>query len=59
MKKQSYIFLGILSLTFISIVCIHFNNDHKECFDLKEQKVLQDGTVVKVEKHICNEKYNF
>lgn len=59
MKKQIYIFFSILSFAFISVVFIHFNNDHKECFDLKEQKVLQDGTVVKIEKHICNEKYNF
>ena len=59
MKKQIYIILSILSFAFISVVFIHFNNDHKECFVLKEQSELQDGTVVKVEKHICNEKYNF
>jgi hypothetical protein len=52
-------FVVILFLI-MALVFIKNSNDHGECSQIQETKTLNNGsTVVRTNKHVCKEKYNF
>ena len=59
MKRNIFIIGFILIVTISVLTFIHFSNDHKECFTEISTETDSNGNVVKEEKHICKEKYNF
>jgi hypothetical protein len=59
MKKNIFILGSFLIVTLSVLTFIHFSNDHLECHTDISTKIDSNGNVVKEEKHICNEKYNF
>ncbi len=59
MKRIIFILGLILVSTISALTFIHFSNDHEECFTEISTKIDSNGNVVKEEKHICSEKYNF
>ncbi|WP_275154284.1 hypothetical protein [Elizabethkingia meningoseptica] len=55
-------FIAVISvlviLTISSLMFIRLNNDHKECSTETIISKNNKGEEIKVEKHICKEKYN-
>lgn len=61
MSKPRFIMVisGIVILTISTLTFIKLNNDHKECSTETIFSKNKKGEEIKVEKHICKEKYNF
>jgi methionine synthase II (cobalamin-independent) len=59
MKKNILILGSILTLGISILFFIHFSNDHEECETIIDTVVDSNGNSVKIEKHICKEKFNF
>jgi hypothetical protein len=61
MNKLKFIMVisGIVILTILTLTFIRRNNDHKECSTETTISKNNKGEEIKVEKHICKEKYNF
>ena len=61
MNKQKYLMVigGIVILTISTLIFIRLNNDHKECSTETVFAKNNKGEEIKVEKHICKEKYSF
>jgi hypothetical protein len=61
MNKPKFIMVisGIVILTISTLTFIKLNNDHKECSTETMFSKNNKGEEIKVEKHICKEKYNF
>ncbi len=61
MSERKFVVLitSILIITVSTLIFVRNNNDHKECTN--EITILPNnkGEKVKVDKHICKEKYNF
>lgn len=61
MNKPKFIMVisGIVILTISTLIFIRLNNDHKECSTETIFSKNNNGDEIKVEKHICKEKYSF
>ncbi len=60
MSKVKFIAVisGIVILTISALAFIRLNNDHKECLTETTISKNNNGEEIKVERHICKEKYN-
>lgn len=57
--KLIMVISGIVILTISILTFIRLNNDHKECSTETTFSKKNNSEKIKVEKHICKEKYNF
>lgn len=51
--------ISIFLIAIVLLIFMHYENDHKDCKNSTEYSVLKDGTKIRTEKHICNERLNF
>jgi hypothetical protein len=60
MSKSKFIAVisGIVIFAISTLTFIRLNNDHKECSTETINSKNNKGEEVKIEKHICTEKYN-
>ena len=56
--KFTAVISGIVILTISTLIFIRLNNDHKDCSAETIISKNNKGEEVKIEKHICKEKYN-
>ena len=59
MNKNISILGLILICTVLLLSLIYVANDHLECKTVVNKTFNSDGNVIKTEKYICKEKYNF
>ena len=61
MKKSKFIavIIGITILTISTLTFIRLSNDHNECLNETVFSKNKMGEKIKIEKHVCKEKYNF
>lgn len=60
MNKVVILSFIVILFAIMALVFIKNSNDHRECSQVKEIKTLNNGsTVVRTNKHVCKEKYNF
>jgi hypothetical protein len=57
-SKFTAVISGIVILTISTLIFIGLNNDHKDCSAETIISKNNKGEEVKIEKHICKEKYN-
>jgi hypothetical protein len=60
MNKAVMLSFVVILFLIMASVFIKNSNDHRECSQIQETKTLNNGsTVVRTNKHVCKEKYNF
>jgi hypothetical protein len=59
MIKNILILGSIVLVAFSALIFIHFSNDHIECTTVSKTLKNADDKILKIENHICKEKYSF
>lgn len=58
MKKTIIFSFGVILVSVMAILFINNSNDHEECSQVVETKILENGTTATTETHVCGENYN-